>query len=160
MHPPDLIRFEAFGGNWIAYEAELYRIFREEISQGGLRFRGQRVSCRRMPETDRRWFTFWHLVQEGRAEEDRTPDLRRCERIRWVRWVIENAESHPEIDEWRNDRPGEINALLWYREEYLVVIAQRRNYWLLKTAYCTEKQGRITNLRRERDAYLMAARKD
>ena len=160
MPPPELVKFEAFGGDWNAYEAELYRIFREEIARGGLRFRGQRVRCRRIPETDRRWFTFWHLVQEGRAEEDRTPDLRRCERIRWVRWVIENAESHPEIYEWRNERRGKINALLWYREEYLVVIAQRRNYWLLKTAYCTERRRRIAVLRRERDAYLMAARKD
>ena len=74
--------------------------------------------------------------------------------------MIENAESHPEIYEWRNERRGEINALLWYREEYLVVIAQRRNYWLLKTAYCTERRRRIADLRRDRDAYLMAARKD
>lgn len=152
MFPPELVRFDAFGGDWNAYEAELYRIFQEEIAQGGLQFRGLRVSCRRTPETSGRWAAFWHLVQEGSVEADRTPDLRRCERIRWIRWVIENATTHPEIDEWKNERRTEKNTLLWYREEYLVVIAQRRNYWLLKSAYCTEQKRRVAKLRSERDA--------
>lgn len=150
--PPDLVSFQEFGGDWKAYEAALYRIFREEIAGGSLRFRGLPVRCRRLPETGGRWAAFWHLVQEGRAEEDRTPDLRRCERIRWIRWVIENGVTHPAIDEWQNTRRTEKNTLLWYREDYLVVLAQRRGSWLLKTAYCTERRGRIEQLRRERDA--------
>jgi hypothetical protein len=156
MSPPDLVSLGAFGGDWTAYESELNRIFINEIARGGIEFRGVRVNCHRMPETAGRWASFWHLVQEGRVENDRTPDLRRCERIRWVRWVIENAASHAEIDEWQNTRGAEINTLLWYREEYLVVLAQRNGYWLLRTAYCTDKTGRIAQLRRERDAFRRA----
>jgi hypothetical protein len=154
MTPPDLVPFNAFGGDWTAYETELYRLFTSEIARGQIQFRGVSVNCRRLPETAGRWASFWHLVQEGRVEDDRTPDLRRCERIRWVRWVIENAPTHSEIDEWQNIRGTETNTLLWYREEYLVVLAQRGDYWLLKTAYCTSKSGRIRQLRRERDAFL------
>jgi hypothetical protein len=153
MTPPDLVLFDAFGGDWAAYENELHRIFMEEIARGGIRFRDWPVNCRRIPEAGGRWASFWHLVQEGCIEDDRTPDLRRCERIRWVRWVIENAATHAEIDEWQNTRGTEVNTLLWYREEYLVVLAQRRDYWLLRTAYCTEKSGRIRQLHRERDAF-------
>jgi hypothetical protein len=153
MNPPDLVPFNAFRGDWAAYETELNRIFIAEIARGGLAFRGVRVNCRRVPEAAGRWASFWHLVQEGRVEDDRTPDLRRCERIRWVRWVIENAAAHAEIDEWQNMRGTEANTLLWYREEYLVVLAQRRGYWLLRTAYCTDKSGRIRQLRKERDAF-------
>ena len=152
VEPPDLVSFSGFGGDWKAYETALYRIFREEIADGSLRFRGLPVRCRRRPETGGRWAAFRHLVQEGQAEEDRTPDLRRCERIRWIRWMIENGETHPTIDEWQNTRRTETNTLLWYREDYLVVLTRRRNYWLLKTAYCTERRGRIEQLRRERDA--------
>ena len=79
----------AVGGDWTAYEAELHRIFIAEIARGELTFRGVRVNCRRRPEAAGRWASFWHLVQEGRVEDNRTPDLRRCERIRWVRWVIQ-----------------------------------------------------------------------
>jgi hypothetical protein len=158
MTPPDLVPFNAFGGDWTAYETELHRLFISEIARGQIQFRGVPVNCRRLPETAGRWASFWHLVQEGRVEDDRTPDLRRCERIRWVRWMIENAPIHAEIDEWQNTRGTEVNTLLWYREEYLVVMAQRKGFWLLKTAYCTEKRGRVMQLRRERDAFRNAGR--
>lgn len=153
MMPPDLLRFGMFDGDWTAYESELHDIFLNEIARGGLQFRGWPVNCRRHTEVAGRWASFWHLVQEGPVEEDRLPDLRRCERIRWVRWVTENGPTHSEIDEWQNMRGTEICTLLWYREEYLVVLAQRKGYWLLKTAYCTEKSGRLKQLRRERDTY-------
>lgn len=156
MVPPDLMPFDGFSGDWVAYETELYRIFVTEIACGTIQFRGLRVGCRRLPESRGRWAAFWHLVQEGRVEDDRTPDLRRCERIRWVRWVIENATSHTEIDEWQNTRENKTSTLLWYREEYLVVLAKRSDYWLLRTAYCTNQSGRIRQLRKERDAYWQA----
>ena len=156
MNPPDLLLFNDFGGNWTVYERELHRIFKDEIARAGLEFRGLKVRCRRIPETAGRWASFWHLIQEGYVEDERTPDLRRCERLRWVRWVIENATTHPEIDEWQNSRRNEINTLLWYREEYLVVLAQRREYWLLKTAYLTDQTSRIGQLCRERDNFQQA----
>ena len=151
--PPPLLDFH---GDWQRYEQELHGIFIEDIAQAGLQFHGQGVSCRRHPETAGRWAAFWHLVQEGSTEDDRTPDLRRCERLRWIRWIIENAGVHPEIDEWQNRRKSEINTLLWYQEEYLVVLSQRGNYWLLKTAYCTEQPKRKAQLRRERDNFRRA----
>lgn len=70
-----------------------------------------------------------------------------------IRRVCENATTQPELDEWQNRRRTERNTLLRYREEYLVVMAQRRDYLLLKTAYCTERRGRIASLKRERDAF-------
>lgn len=152
MNPPDLLRFADFGGDWAAYEAELNQVFMDEIVRAGLVFRGTAVHCRRHAEVAGRWASYWHLVQEGRVEDDRTPDLRRCERLRWVPWLIQNAVAHPEIDEWQNTRGTEVNTLLWYREEYLVILGQRNGYWLLRSAYCTEKSGRIAQLRKERDA--------
>ena len=153
MKPPQLLPFP---GDWTAYEAELYQIFVEELTRGNLHYRGIRVGCRRHPETAGRWASFWHLVQEGPVEDDRLPDLRRCERIRWVRWVIENGAAHPEIDEWDNTRGTELNRLLWYDEAYLVVLSRRHDYWLLRTAYCTERTGRIRQLRKERDTFNRA----
>ena len=153
MTPPPLLPIAAFGGDWPAYETALDRIFLNEIARGGIRFRGDPVNCRRMPETAGRWAAFWHLVQEGRIEDDRLPDLRRCERLSWVRWTIESAQTLPEIDMWENTRGTEVNVLLWYREEYLVVLARRPGYWLLRTAYCTDQSRRAAQLRRECDAF-------
>jgi hypothetical protein len=152
MNPPPLFLLNSFGGDWSAYESELYRIFNAELAIGNVQFRGCVVRCRRYPENAGKWASYWHLVQEGRIEADRLPDLRRCERIRWVRWVIENADSHPEINVWQNTRGSETNTLLWFREQYLVVLGRRTNAWLLKTAYCTDISGKLSKLRRERDA--------
>jgi hypothetical protein len=156
MTAPALIEFAAFNGDWAAYEAALYAVFQQQLAAGNLHFRGVRVGCRRHPEAAGRWASFWHLVQEGPVEDDRLPDLRRCERIRWIRWMIENADAHPDIEIWENTRGTEANILLWYREEYLVVLARRDGYLLLRTAYCTTQRGRIAKLRKERDAFLGA----
>lgn len=48
---------------------------------------------------------------------------------------------------------------LWCQEDYLVVLAKRRDYWLLKTAYCTTQRGRIAKKRRERDAFVAKIKK-
>jgi len=153
MNPPELLLFASFDGVWSAYEVELNRIFTTDIAQGNIQYGGLGVSCRRNPETAGRWAAFWHLVQEGHVEDDRLPDMRRCERIRWIRWVIENATDHPEIDIWNNKRKSEVNELLWFREEYLVILGKRNGYWLLRSAYCTEQSRRIAQLRKERDSF-------
>lgn len=147
-NPPALL---AFNGDWPTYEQQLYAVFLGDLVNGGVHFQGQPISCRRNPEANGRWALFWHLVQEGEVEDERTPDIRRCERLRWIRWVIENP-THPQIDQWMNTRAREKNCLLWYDESYLVILAKRSGYWLLKSAYCTEWEGRRRALRRERDA--------
>lgn len=157
MSAPDLILFAEFGGNWDAYEQKLNEIFLGEIANAGLRFRGAEIRVRWLPKTEGKAASFWHLIQEGRVEDDRLPDFRRCERLRWVPWVINNATSHAEIDEWQNQRNGETNTLLWYREEYIVILGRRQGYWLLRSAYCTTQSRRVEQLRRERNEYRKVA---
>lgn len=142
-----------FGGDWEAYETQLYAIFLGEIAQGGITFRGDRVSCRRLPETEGKWAAFWHLIQQGKVEEDRLPDLRRCERLRWVKYVIESWNVDADIEWWENTRGSETNILLWYCEEYLVILARREGYWLLRSAYETDQPHRLRTLRAERDKF-------
>ena len=146
--------FDDYGNDWEAYDRVLNHVFQSEIVHGDLNFQDLPVKCRRYPESKGRWASYWHLVQSGKQEEDRVPDLKRCERLRWIPWVIEYAIEISEIDVWQNVRGQQINTLLWYVEEYLVVLGKRSGYWLLKTAYCTENQRRIYKLRIERDLFL------
>lgn len=142
-----------FTGDWEEYEDRLYNIFLSEIAQGGLVFRGERISCRRLPVDKGRWAAFWHLIQEGPIEEDRLPDLSRCERLRWIKYVIENWNTDPNIEWWENRRSGGVSVLLWLNEDYLVILARRDGYWLLKSAYQTTQAYRIKSLRLERDRF-------
>ena len=61
------------------------------------------------------------MISEGSVEEERTPDLRRMERIRWPAPVIEHSDDGV-IKVWRNQRRrNETRILLWLEElDYLV----------------------------------------
>ena len=149
--PPDwLPEIFEFEGDWNAFINAVYAKFCDDLVRNTVLFQGSRVSVRRKPETDGKGFGFWHCVSEGQDETSRIPDLSRCERICWIRAVIEN-HSDPRIDHWTNERGRETNHLLWLDEQYLVVLAQRNGYFLLKTAYLTEREHKIRKLRKERD---------
>lgn len=45
-------------------------------------FQGRRLGLKRHPLSQGKEATFWHMISEGTTEEKRTPDFRRCERIR------------------------------------------------------------------------------
>jgi len=150
MSLPDLF---SFTGNWERYEDELYALYLETVIQSGIRFRGLPIKARYEPATKGKGFSFWHLISEGEREEDRTPDFRRCERMRWVSWFIENAESYAELSWWENKRGNNTHVVIWHEQEsFAVVLAKRDGYFLLKTAYWV-KTRRADDFRRERDAF-------
>jgi hypothetical protein len=96
--------------------------------------------------------TFWHLTSTGTGEASRLPDLRRCERIRWPRPVIDKSTDHP-VSVWANKRGGEDRICLWIRgDNYLVVLARRKGYLLPWTAYCVEQEHTRRKLEREFEA--------
>jgi len=150
MSLPDLFPFH---GEWSRYEEELYAVYLETIVQSGLTFRNMPVRAKYAPPTKNKGFTFWHLISEGEREDDRTPDFRRCERIRWVAWLIQHAMSHQDLSWWENKRGSNIHIVIWHeKEDFAVVLAKRNGYVLLKTAYWV-KQYRRKDFEREREEF-------
>jgi len=153
---PPLIRLEDYAGDWKRYINEVFAVFHRDFIQSQPRFLGRWVRCRRDPIYDGKEAGFWHCLSEGKDESIRTADLRRCERIGWARAVIEHANDVA-VDHWTNRRGTDVRHLLWLREEYLVVMAERERkrdgfrYLQLITAYCTESEHRKARLRQERD---------
>lgn len=136
---PRLVTLQSFGGDVELYLNELYSIFVRDFVLTRPTFRGMPVGRKRHPISAGKDATFWHLIQEGRTEEKRLPDLRRCERIEWPRAIIEHCEE-PEIKVWENTRRRSPRVCLWLEDqEYLVVLALRRSYALLWTAYLTTR---------------------
>ncbi len=136
MHIPDLLHFH---GDWDRYIEELYRIYFEEIVNGQLTFQGLPIKCQFRPETKGKGFAFWHVISDGPTEDERVPDLRRCERIRWISWIIKSAGKDPRISWWENKRGRSVNVVLWLeKNDFAVILAKRSRYYLLKTAYCVK----------------------
>lgn len=96
---PPLIPLDDFHGNWEQYVDKLYQIFLKEVVNAQLTFQGLPVHVRFQPMVDGKGFGFWHIISEGPKENKRTPDLRRCERLRWIPWMIKNVE-HAELIRW------------------------------------------------------------
>ena len=162
--PPALMRFNEYG-DWVAYENAIYAEYLASVAHAGLRLWGDLVKVRIYPETRHKGYGFWHLISEApsptnRNEDDRTPDLDRCARVRWVAWCIQNADSVG-FSWWENMRGKESNVVIWAEEhDFAVVLAKRKTqsgprYYLLKTAYCLRNHT-IRKFTKERDAYWAA----
>jgi hypothetical protein len=150
---PPLVLLGDYGGDWDAYLNAIYAYFKRDFVDSKPAFEGRRLGLKRHPLTHEKEATFWHMIQEGRIEDERTPDLRRCERIRWPRPIIEHADE-PAVKAWRNQRGREERVCLWFEDEdYLVVLADRGGYILPWTAYLVEQPHRKRKLQKEYEDY-------
>jgi hypothetical protein len=102
---PALICLSDFGGNWDRYQQGLYEVFRRDFLEARLYFRGLPLRLKRHPLADGKEATFWHFTSEGHVEAERTPDLRRCERIAWPRPIIERVDD-PAVKVWEMKGAG------------------------------------------------------
>lgn len=135
---PDLVLFQDYGGDWNPYLDAIYAYFEQDFVHSKPEFRGRRLGLKRHPEYDGKSATFWHMTSEGSDEAERTPDFRRCERIRWPRPIIEN-DNDPVIKVWTEKRNGNNRIHIWYEDEgYLVVLDDRGDYILPWTAFYIE----------------------
>ncbi len=150
---PPLVPLEEYGGNWDLYCGALYGIFHQHFIATEAAHDGMRVAIKRHPLLRGKEATFWHLISEGAVEDERLPDLRRCERIRWPRPMIE-APLGDKLRCWRNSRRGEERVVIAVGDfSYVVVLAVRRGYVILWTAYCVEREHRRRKLRAECGEY-------
>ena len=69
---------------------------------------------------------FWHLThREDNETGERLPDLRRSERLPWVRKMIENAQK-PEILAWDyKEGKGTVNTYIWFKEYDFLVLMKK-----------------------------------
>jgi len=147
---PDLVLLESCENNWDKYLKAIYDYFRADFVYSKPEFRGEKLALKRYPlAEDGKESTFWHMISEGNAEDERIPDLRRCERIRWPKPIVEHSEEKT-IKVWENERRGETRICIWFEDiEYLVILAKRKGYILFWTAYPIIKEHRKKKLNKE-----------
>jgi hypothetical protein len=146
---PPLVLLSDFGGDWAAYEAAIYELFCNDFLRQKLAFRGTRVGLKRHPLSLGKEATYWHFISEGDVEAERTPDMRRCERIRWPRATIENCDAQG-VKVWETTRNGQVRIMLWIEDaDYVVVLSKREGYVLPWTAFYVEHPHRRKKLQRD-----------
>ena len=152
---PELITLGEFGGDFTAYLEAVYEIFRADYIENQPVFQGQRLALKKHPVSQDKEATFWHMTSSGESEEERNPDLRRMERIRWSPKMINESE-HPYLKVWRNIRPGgQKSILIWHdAEKFLVVLRDRGEYILPWTTYVVNQPHRERKLMKEYKDYI------
>ena len=129
---------------WKEYEDRLYSIFRRDFLDTTPYFEDQPVRIRHHPIEYGKEEAFFHVTCcDYQHNQERVPDFRRCERIKWVRSFIENYRCDTSrcvpcegIKLWREPYKSTFRVHLLFEEErYTVVLEPRLNYCLLITAF-------------------------
>lgn len=153
---PEIICLEDFGGDINTYLEEVYAIFKRDFVDSKPTFEGTRLGLKKHPEVAGKAYTFYHMTHTGKQEDDREPDLRRCERIGFPRPMIDNS-NHPYLKVWRKNHKGHNRILIYHEEEeYLVVLEDRGQYILPWTAYLVTYKNQRRRLMEEYEAYKNA----
>lgn len=141
------------------YEDKLFEIYRNLYEKGGLYYSGNEVKMKHYPPDYGIKTGFYHMICENYNhtddENDRKPNFRRCERIMWakqfIEWCSQNCEK---IWIWENERHNKKNVLIYCPEQnYLVVLAKRKGYYMLTTAYVVEYSNARRDLIKEYNNY-------
>lgn len=111
---------------WTAstYES-LYQLFCYDLKNSQPTYRGCKVWF--FPEMDDgKEKVFWHLTsRDDKASGERLPDMRRSERLPWVRPMLDQPDQ-PEILDWDHDEgDGSIKSYVWLKNRDFVVIMKK-----------------------------------
>lgn len=162
---PELIEFNDYG-NYDSYEEALLEVYEADLWKGGLTFNGLRV----MPRVHQKFvlkdktldWTFAHFTSKGEIDENRELDLRRCERIGWVKTLIENAHLDC-VKVWENERFDKNknpikSVVLWCEEANIKVVITKRDkpqdHYVITTFYLINNANKIRKHNDEYDAYV------
>lgn len=150
---PNLVCLEDYNGSWAKYVKIVYEYFENDFIKSKPRFMNKDVTLIKGDYYKNKHPTFWHIISTGPTEEDSNPDLRRCERIGWPRAIIENHD-YSGILEWEKQIRNQQRVLLWLKDyDYLVILAKRKGYFLLWTAYNIKYENKKRDLKKEYDSY-------
>jgi len=153
---PGLITLSGHSGDWNRYLEALYNCFADDFIRVRPFINGKPVVIDNRCLLNGKELTFWHIISEGKTEEDRVPNLRRCECIRWPRAIIDHAGGGC-VKYWEDERKGENRSNLWLEPaDYHVVLVKKPDYYLLLTGFLLYGEHNRAMLRKEHDAWIKA----
>lgn len=151
---PKLILLEDFEGDWKLYLNAIYNCFCDDFIKQKAEYEGKKISLKKHPLLNGKEATFWHLISSGETETNRLPDLRRCERIKWPKAIIDNNDNNS-VKIWENIRKGKNRVCLCFGDwEYVVILDKRKGYILLWTAYLITQRHTKIRMKKEYEKYI------
>lgn len=161
MNLPNLLLLDDFGGDYKLYIEAVYNVFKQDFVINKTKFRDEVLRLKWNPIFQDKAYTFYHMTHEGKDEQNRLPDLRRCERMSWTNPTVEKCDTWslkiwPQI---RTGKGGKSNRLcIWLELEdepdYIVIIDVRDKYKLLWTAFVPQYPHEKRKKQKEYEKWL------
>lgn len=154
---PELILLENYHGDYKSFIQAVYIAFQRDFVQHKTKFRGEELRLKWHPIYQDKAYTFYHMTHKGEDEQNREPDLRRCERLPWARPVIENCDKW-NLKIWPQIRKGANRLCIWLdledEPDYIIILDVRKDYKLLWTAFVLEYDHEKRKKQKEYEEWL------
>jgi hypothetical protein len=140
----------------------IYAAYERDFIHSRPTFRGVEVHPKRHPEYQGRCGTFWHVTSQT-INGSRVIRPNRCERIQWIRAMIEATSVEGRVCVYCVEHEG--GELRWEIAlpdfSYVVVLASRAegSHLLLWTAFEQEQDHRRRKARKKYDAWIESQKK-
>ncbi|MFA6136158.1 MAG: hypothetical protein WC705_02265 [Candidatus Paceibacterota bacterium] len=150
---PKIIELTDFGGNFLLYQDYLYSIFKRDFIDSFPKL-GRSPVFHFKEDTNGKRNIFWHLTTEiDQTNNQRNSDLRRCERLVWIRPIIKNY-LEPEIFYWEKTNKKEIRSYLFIPDvNYLIILKKTKTIYYLITAYPINYENKKERFLKEAEFY-------
>ncbi|OFK58543.1 hypothetical protein HMPREF2811_05490 [Globicatella sp. HMSC072A10] len=156
-----IVELNDYNGNFEKYNDYLYEIFLRDLYNNKLYYNNKSIALRRYPEFNGKQDAFYHLTCKffENNSDERLPDLRRCERLHWIKPGIETnhiAECGKKcffIYE-KNIRGKNKVHMLNVEDRYLIVLEERKDYYLLSTAFYIDNDKTLERKMKDYNRYV------
>ena len=162
---PELLLFQDYNGDWHRYLDAAYDCFTKDFLEAVPKVLGVDIRSKRNKMYDGKDHSFWHCIEEHIPgapvdEDNRIPNIRLIERIKWPRPIIEQVAKSSDVLAWteiyRGHGTRERAHLFVPSEDYVVVLDPRQidefgkpaYYYLWTTFLCASERQHQTMLRR------------
>ena len=146
---PAKIYLEDYAGDYHKFIDAVYKVFENDFIKHKTKFGSHVLKMKFIPKFQEKAYTFYHMTHEGEDENNRTPDLRRCECMPWAKPVIENVQNW-NLKFWRQSRNRSENRIcIWLEcseeveDDYFIILEVRETYVLLWTAFMSKYSNSI-----------------
>lgn len=146
------------------YHDRAYKIFKKEIIDGKLSFRGKEVKTRDYPIIDNKAQSFFHIISEEN-KKGMIIRIYKQERVRFIPYISEMIKNYNECQTCNNtcskikvwSAPYKRNVirtkLFLVDEDYIIILEERKVYYLLVSAYVVDRPDRKIDLLKEYNKY-------
>ena len=160
---PGIICLEDFGGDYSRFIDAIFEVFEKDFIKHKAHFGTFQLHYRYHPAYQDRPYAFYHMTHTGLDEDNRLPDLRRCERMPWARPTIEETGSLG-LKFWEQDRRNGHRVCIWLEvdngENYFVVLYVHKDYVRLLTAFYGDYPNYAEKRQKEYDEWKKRVNRD